>query len=57
MGNRSHRADQYGDDLHPNEAGYRVMANAAFQRLFGAVATVAPGSAIGRPGTPTTVNP
>jgi lysophospholipase L1-like esterase len=27
--------DQYGDDLHPNEAGYLVMANTAFQRLFG----------------------
>lgn len=31
-------ADQCGDDLHPNDAGYRAMAEAAFQRLF------APGS-------------
>jgi lysophospholipase L1-like esterase len=27
-------ADQCGDDLHPNDAGYRAMAEAAFQRLF-----------------------
>src|SRR6185437_4021612 len=32
-------ADQCGDDLHPNDAGYHAMAEAAFQRLF------APGSA------------
>jgi lysophospholipase L1-like esterase len=32
-------ADQCGDDLHPNDAGYAAMAEAAFQRLF------APGSA------------
>lgn len=32
-------ADQCGDDLHPNDAGYQAMAEAAFQRLF------APGSA------------
>ena len=32
-------ADQCGDDLHPNDAGYNAMAEAAFQRLF------APGSA------------
>ncbi|MFZ0498334.1 MAG: SGNH/GDSL hydrolase family protein [Steroidobacteraceae bacterium] len=31
-------ADQCGDDLHPNDAGYEAMAEAAFQRLF------APGS-------------
>jgi lysophospholipase L1-like esterase len=31
-------ADQCGDDLHPNDAGYAAMAEAAFQRLF------APGS-------------
>jgi lysophospholipase L1-like esterase len=31
-------ADQCGDDLHPNDAGYQAMAEAAFQRLF------APGS-------------
>jgi len=31
--------DQCGDDLHPNDAGYEAMAEAAFQRLF------APGSA------------
>jgi len=31
-------ADQCGDDLHPNDAGYAVMAEVAFQRLF------APGS-------------
>ena len=31
-------ADQCGDDLHPNDAGYHAMAEAAFQRLF------APGS-------------
>lgn len=30
--------DQCGDDLHPNDAGYHAMAEAAFQRLF------APGS-------------
>ncbi len=28
-------ADQCGDDLHPNDAGYHVMAEAAFKRLFG----------------------
>jgi lysophospholipase L1-like esterase len=27
-------ADQCGDDLHPNDAGYQVMAETAFQRLF-----------------------
>jgi lysophospholipase L1-like esterase len=27
-------ADQCGDDLHPNDAGYHAMAQAAFQRLF-----------------------
>jgi lysophospholipase L1-like esterase len=27
-------ADQCGDDLHPNDAGYHAMAEAAFQRLF-----------------------
>jgi lysophospholipase L1-like esterase len=27
-------ADQCGDELHPNDAGYRAMAEAAFQRLF-----------------------
>ena len=27
-------ADQCGDDLHPNDAGYQAMAEAAFQRLF-----------------------
>lgn len=27
-------ADQCGDDLHPNDAGYHGMAEAAFQRLF-----------------------
>lgn len=27
-------ADQCGDDLHPNDAGYHVMAETAFQRLF-----------------------
>ncbi|MGB6489026.1 MAG: GDSL-type esterase/lipase family protein [Steroidobacteraceae bacterium] len=27
-------ADQCGDDLHPNDAGYAAMAEAAFQRLF-----------------------
>lgn len=32
-------ADQCGDDLHPNDAGYNAMAEAAFERLF------APGSA------------
>lgn len=32
-------ADQCGDDLHPNDAGYHAMAETAFQRLF------APGSA------------
>jgi lysophospholipase L1-like esterase len=32
-------ADQCGDDLHPNDAGYAAMAEAALQRLF------APGSA------------
>jgi len=32
-------ADQCGDDLHPNDAGYAAMAEVAFQRLF------APGSA------------
>ena len=32
-------ADQCGDDLHPNDAGYQAMAEAAFERLF------APGSA------------
>jgi lysophospholipase L1-like esterase len=31
-------ADQCGDDLHPNDAGYHAMAEAAFKRLF------APGS-------------
>ena len=31
-------ADQCGDDLHPNDAGYHAMAEAAFQHLF------APGS-------------
>ncbi len=31
-------ADQCGDDLHPNDAGYEAMAQTAFQRLF------APGS-------------
>ena len=31
-------ADQCGDDLHPNDAGYHAMAEAVFQRLF------APGS-------------
>ena len=31
-------ADQCGDDLHPNDAGYHAMAETAFQRLF------APGS-------------
>lgn len=29
-------ADQCGDDLHPNDAGYQAMAEAAFQRLFAA---------------------
>jgi lysophospholipase L1-like esterase len=28
-------ADQCGDDLHPNDAGYRVMAQLARKRLFG----------------------
>ncbi|HEV2272137.1 MAG TPA: SGNH/GDSL hydrolase family protein [Steroidobacteraceae bacterium] len=32
-------ADQCGDDLHPNDAGYHAMAETAFQRL------VAPGAA------------
>lgn len=27
-------ADQCGDDLHPNDAGYDAMAKAAFQHLF-----------------------
>lgn len=27
-------SDQCGDDLHPNDAGYQTMAEAAFQRLF-----------------------
>ena len=27
-------ADQCGDDLHPNDAGYHAMAETAFQRLF-----------------------
>jgi lysophospholipase L1-like esterase len=27
-------AEQCGDDLHPNDAGYHAMAEAAFQRLF-----------------------
>jgi lysophospholipase L1-like esterase len=27
-------ADQCGDDLHPNDAGYRVMAETVLQRLF-----------------------
>lgn len=27
-------SDQCGDDLHPNDAGYHAMAEAAFQRLF-----------------------
>ncbi len=27
-------ADQCGDNLHPNDAGYQAMAEAAFQRLF-----------------------
>ena len=27
-------ADQCGDDLHPNDAGYHAMAEAAFQSLF-----------------------
>jgi lysophospholipase L1-like esterase len=28
------RADDSGDHLHPNDAGYRLMAEAAFRRLF-----------------------
>ena len=27
-------ADQCGDDLHPNDAGYHIMAQLAYQRLF-----------------------
>ncbi len=27
-------ADQCGDDLHPNDAGYRIMAETAFRGLF-----------------------
>ena len=27
-------ADQCGDDLHPNDAGYHLMAEAAYQELF-----------------------
>ncbi len=27
-------ADQCGDDLHPNDAGYQAMAETVFQRLF-----------------------
>ncbi|HVS75443.1 MAG TPA: SGNH/GDSL hydrolase family protein [Steroidobacteraceae bacterium] len=29
-------ADQCGDDLHPNDAGYHAMAEKAYQRLFAA---------------------
>jgi len=36
-------SDQCGDDLHPNDAGYHAMAEAAFQRLF------APGSSAHAP--------
>lgn len=35
-------ADQCGDDLHPNDAGYHAMAEAAFQRLFAPGSTHAP---------------
>jgi lysophospholipase L1-like esterase len=35
-------ADQCGDDLHPNDAGYAAMAEAAFQRLFAAGSAHAP---------------
>jgi lysophospholipase L1-like esterase len=35
-------ADQCGDDLHPNDAGYHAMAEAAFQRLFSPVSEHAP---------------
>ena len=35
-------SDQCGDDLHPNDAGYQAMAQAAFQRLFAAGSTGAP---------------
>jgi lysophospholipase L1-like esterase len=35
-------ADQCGDDLHPNDAGYHAMAELAFKRLFAAGAGHAP---------------
>lgn len=35
-------ADQCGDDLHPNDAGYHAMAEAAFQRLFAPESAHAP---------------
>lgn len=35
-------ADQCGDDLHPNDAGYHAMAEAAFRRLFAAESERAP---------------
>ena len=35
-------ADQCGDDLHPNDAGYNAMSEAAFQRLFAAGSAHAP---------------
>ena len=35
-------ADQCGDDLHPNDAGYHAMAEAAFQRLFAPQSAHAP---------------
>ena len=35
-------SDQCGDDLHPNDAGYHAMAEAAFQRLFARGAARAP---------------
>lgn len=35
-------ADQCGDDLHPNDAGYHAMAETAFQRLFAPGSTHAP---------------
>lgn len=38
-------ADQCGDDLHPNDAGYRIMAETAFQRLYRGARGLAAGRA------------
>jgi lysophospholipase L1-like esterase len=35
-------ADQCGDDLHPNDAGYHAMAEAAFEHLFAPESAHAP---------------